>query len=75
MGVPTGTVTSLFTDIEESTRLWEAEPEGMRAALARHNELLRAAIEGRREGRWCSIAPAHRLALGRRSRMPRVLVQ
>jgi class 3 adenylate cyclase len=38
------TLTLLFTDIEGSTRLWEERPEAMRAALARHDELLRAAI-------------------------------
>ena len=44
---PTGTVTFLFTDIEGSTRLWEANPEAMRIALARHDEILREAIETR----------------------------
>ena len=43
--LPTGTVTFLFTDIEGSTALWEQQPEAMRAALARHDALLRAAIE------------------------------
>ncbi|HZO87834.1 MAG TPA: adenylate/guanylate cyclase domain-containing protein, partial [Chthonomonadaceae bacterium] len=43
---PTGTVTFLFTDIEGSTRLWEQHPEAMRSALARHDALLRQAIEG-----------------------------
>ncbi|MBI4316078.1 MAG: hypothetical protein HY679_09085, partial [Chloroflexi bacterium] len=42
---PTGTVTFLFTDIEGSTRLWERHPEAMKAALARHDALLRQAIE------------------------------
>src|SRR5438105_7539186 len=42
---PTGTVTFLFTDIEGSTRLWEECPGAMRTALARHDALLRAAIE------------------------------
>ena len=41
---PTGTVTFLFTDIEGSTRLWEADPDAMRPALQLHDELLRAAI-------------------------------
>ena len=45
MSLPTGTVTFLFTDIEGSTKLWEAHPEAMRLALARHDALLRAAIE------------------------------
>jgi predicted ATPase/class 3 adenylate cyclase/DNA-binding SARP family transcriptional activator len=42
---PSGTFTFLFTDIEGSTRLWEEHPEAMRAALARHDRLLRDAIE------------------------------
>src|SRR4029453_1497408 len=44
---PEGTVTFLFTDIEGSTRLWEQHPDGMKTALARHDELLRRAVEGR----------------------------
>ncbi len=43
--LPDGTVTFLFTDIEGSTKLWEEYPEQMRAALARHDALLRQAIE------------------------------
>ena len=43
--LPPGTITFLFTDIEGSTRLWEEHPEAMREALARHDELLRQAIE------------------------------
>jgi len=42
--LPTGTVTLLFTDIEGSTRLWEAHATAMRAALARHDALLRHCI-------------------------------
>ena len=44
--LPSGTVTFLFTDIEGSTALWDAHPEAMRPALARHDEILRGAIEG-----------------------------
>ena len=43
--LPTGTVTFLFTDIQGSTKLWEQHPEAMRPALARHDTLLRQAIE------------------------------
>jgi class 3 adenylate cyclase len=38
-------VTFLFTDVEGSTRLWEAQPRAMSVALARHDALLHAAIE------------------------------
>jgi len=43
--LPSGVVTFLFTDIEGSTRRWESDPEVMRAALADHDEVLRAAID------------------------------
>src|SRR5215210_2607125 len=42
---PTGTVTFLFTDIEGSTKMWEQNAQAMQAALARHDEILRDAIE------------------------------
>jgi hypothetical protein len=38
-------VTFLFTDIECSTRRWEADPEAMRTELAAHDDALRAAVE------------------------------
>jgi class 3 adenylate cyclase len=44
---PTGTLTFLFTDIEGSTRMWERSPKAMQVALARHDELLRRAVEER----------------------------
>jgi predicted ATPase/class 3 adenylate cyclase len=44
---PTGTITFLFTDIEGSTTLWENHPDAMKPALARHDALLREAIESR----------------------------
>ncbi len=43
--IPSGTITLLFTDVQGSTRLWEAEPEQMAVALRRHDEILRSAIE------------------------------
>jgi predicted ATPase len=44
-GPPSGVVTFLFTDIEGSTRRWETDADAMRAALRRHDEVLRDAIE------------------------------
>lgn len=40
-----GIATFLFTDIEGSSRLWEREPERMGAALARHDAIIRGAVE------------------------------
>jgi predicted ATPase/class 3 adenylate cyclase len=42
---PSGTVTFLFTDIEGSTRLWQEQPDAMTVAHARHDAILREAIE------------------------------
>jgi class 3 adenylate cyclase len=42
---PSWVVTFLFTDVESSTSRWEADAEGMRSALAAHDEVLRSAIE------------------------------
>lgn len=44
-GIPTGTVTFFFTDVESSTRLWEDHPTDMATALGRHDELVRRCIE------------------------------
>jgi predicted ATPase/class 3 adenylate cyclase len=41
---PGGTVTFMFTDIEGSTRAWEEHPQSMRAALRRHDRLMRDAV-------------------------------
>ena len=43
--IPSGTITLLFTDIQGSTKLWEAERGPMAAALRLHDEILRSAIE------------------------------
>ena len=52
---PSGVVTFLFTDVEGSTRRWEADADGMRAALAAHDKVLRSAIEA--HGGFCSSTP------------------
>jgi predicted ATPase/class 3 adenylate cyclase len=44
-GLPAGTVTFLFTDIEGSTKRWEHLPQAMEVALIRHDAILRSAIE------------------------------
>src|SRR5450755_2658066 len=44
---PTGTVTLLFSDVEGSTERWERDRDAMSVALARHDALVRAAIETR----------------------------
>ncbi len=43
--IPPDAVTFLFTDIEGSTKRWEAVPAAMAQALAQHDDLLRWAIE------------------------------
>ena len=45
MGLPQGTVTFLFTDLEGSTRRWEAHPEEMKDALARRDGIVRGAVQ------------------------------
>ena len=47
---PSGAVTYLFTDVEGSTRRWEADADGMRAALAAHDQVLRGVIQA--HGGW-----------------------
>ena len=44
-GLPRGTVTFLFTDIEESTRLWDEAPTDMADALRVHDAIVRGTIE------------------------------
>lgn len=46
--LPSGTVTFLFSDIEGSTKIWEQDPAAMQSSLARHDALLRAAVETNR---------------------------
>ena len=43
--LPSGTVTFLFTDIEGSTTLLENHPEAMKSALAKHDAILKEAVE------------------------------
>jgi len=43
--LPTGLVTFLFSNIEDSTPLWEKQAEGMRVSLSQHHTILRKMIE------------------------------
>jgi class 3 adenylate cyclase len=43
--LPRGTVTFVLTDIEGSTRRWQQDAEGMKAALSRHDEILVGGIK------------------------------
>jgi len=42
---PSGIITFLFSDLEGSTDLWEEYPEAMKVSLARHDDILRRAVE------------------------------
>jgi len=43
--LPNGTLNFLFTDIENSTPLWEKYPDAIKSALAKYDSLLKKAIE------------------------------
>ena len=45
MNRPIGTVTFLFTDVEGSTRAWEAHPAETQTALKQHDEIVARRIE------------------------------
>jgi predicted ATPase/class 3 adenylate cyclase len=70
--LPAGTVTFLFTDVEGSTRLWQEHPDAMPGAMARHDEIVRSAIEshGGRvvkttgDGFHAAFATSHEALLG-----------
>ena len=44
---PVGTVTFMFSDIEDSTRLWEEHPVLMAEVLSRHDEIVTSTVNGR----------------------------
>jgi class 3 adenylate cyclase/predicted ATPase len=46
VGLPEGTVTFLFTDIEGSSSRWDSDPQSMQSCLAIHNTILGEAIDG-----------------------------
>jgi predicted ATPase/class 3 adenylate cyclase len=58
-------VTFLFTDIEGSTRRWEADAEAMRSDLVRHDELVRRAVEDHRGVVFATGGDGFAVAFGR----------
>src|SRR5262245_8621443 len=42
--LPTGIVTFMFTDIQESTQLWDRNPQETHAALVRHDEIIQSIV-------------------------------
>jgi len=64
-GVPSGTVTFVFTDIEGSTARWDRHPSAMALALRRHDDLLRAAIVRNRGHVFKTIGDAFCAAFSR----------
>ena len=44
VSLPQGVITFLVTDVEGSSRLWEADPVAMRAAITVHDELLERSV-------------------------------
>ena len=45
LGLPSGTVTFGFADVEDSTRLWAADRSAMAEAMARHDHFVIAAVD------------------------------
>jgi predicted ATPase/class 3 adenylate cyclase len=62
--IPTGIVSFLFTDVEGSTRSWEADPEGMAASLALHDRIMRSVIEAHRGHVFSTAGDAFAVAFG-----------
>jgi predicted ATPase/class 3 adenylate cyclase len=56
--MPSGTVTFLLADIDNSTALWERHPQAMRSASARYHGILRSAIAGHRGSVFKSVGDA-----------------
>mgnify|MGYP001953498265 CR=1 FL=1 len=51
VGLPSGTVTFLFTDVEGSTQAWQASPEAMKGLVSKHYEILDSVIASHRGAR------------------------
>jgi class 3 adenylate cyclase len=55
----------VFTDVEGSTRLWQEHPGAMAIALARHDEIMRAAIAVHRRYVFSTAGDAFAAAFAR----------
>ena len=55
-----GTATFLFTDIDGSVRLWEADRDAMATASARHDGLVREQVEAAGGQVFKTVGDAHR---------------
>ncbi len=62
--IPTGVVSFLFTDVEGSTRLWEADPEAMAASLALHDQVMRRVMEANGGHVFSTAGDAFAVAFG-----------
>jgi predicted ATPase/class 3 adenylate cyclase len=62
---PSGTVTFFFSDIEGSAQRWDRDREAMAAALARHDLLMRTAIEAHDGYVFKTVGDAFFAAFGR----------
>lgn len=45
---PTGTVTFMFTDVVQSSQLWDGHHDAMQTAMAEHDELMRSSVAAHR---------------------------
>ena len=62
--IPTGVISFLFTDVEGSTRLWESDPDGMAASLAKHDQIMRSVIDANRGHVFSTGGDAFAVAFG-----------
>jgi len=65
--LPSGTVTFLFADVEDSTRLWADDHDGMAASLRLYDEVLREVIETDGGYVFTTAGDAFRVAFDRAS--------
>ena len=62
--IPSGLVSFLFTDVEGSTKLWEADADAMAASLQLHDRIMRDEVEGRGGHVFSTAGDAFAVAFG-----------